>query len=185
MAVKSIYSKYFQKSKVFLYPLLGIKRGVKVIPSETYLTWDPYYIAEDMKLLCLYHPDGSHDYLEYEKNVLLKHTRLIDIKDIDKTNKLFIFDFSDIKNDWDNFIKGKYSQIDKETKSKILGFFDKGSANHVYMKSYLNPNQYFDDYAECLGVEVELLKKVGELCAKPDINKETILINQAEKEIIN
>ena len=27
MPVKSIYTKYFQKSKVFLYPLLGIKRG--------------------------------------------------------------------------------------------------------------------------------------------------------------
>ena len=80
MAVKSIYTKYFQKSKVFLYPLLGIKRGVKIIPSETYLAWDDVK-AEDMKLICLYHPNKSNEYEKYEKEILLKHNRLHDIKD--------------------------------------------------------------------------------------------------------
>ena len=48
MALNSVYKKYFQKSKVFLYPLLGIKRGVSVIPVETYFGWDGYYNSEDM-----------------------------------------------------------------------------------------------------------------------------------------
>ena len=57
--------------------------------------------------------------------------------------------------------------------------------NLIYMKSYLSPDKYFEDYAECLGVEVEFLQNVGELCEKPDIEKETLIIKEEEKEIIN
>lgn len=185
MAVKSVYNKYFQKSKVFLYPLLGIKRGAKSIPSETYIAWNDKIKAEDMKLICLYHPDNSSNYLEHESDILLKHNRLIDVNIIDKTNKVFVFDFSDIENDWIKFINGKYSNISKETKSKILNFFDKNSANHVYMKSYLIPDKYFEDYAECLGVDIDLLEDVGELCPKINIEKETLVTNHIKKELIN
>ena len=179
MAVKSIYTKYFQKSKVFLYPLLGIKRGVKIIPSETYLAWDDVK-AEDMKLICLYHPNKSNEYEKYEKEILLKHNRLHDIKIIDQHNKVFIFDFSDLKKDWNYFIKGAYSKISKESKGKILRFFDPHSANHVYMKSYLIPDKYFNDYAECLGVDVNMLERVGELCGTPDLEKETLTMKQVD-----
>ena len=113
MAIKSIYTKYFQKSKVFLYPLLGFKRGIKVVPSETYLAWDPYYIPEDMKLVCLYHPKEKDDYKDYEEKVLLKHTRLIDIKEIDDNNKIFVFDFSDLEDNWHHVINGNYSKINE------------------------------------------------------------------------
>lgn len=180
MAVKSIYTKYFQKSKVFLYPLLGIKRGAKIIPSETYLAWNNTIKTEDMKLICLYHPaNEEHDFKTYESKVLLKHNRLSDVQDIDKENKLFIFDFSDLKDDWVHFINGNYSKISKETKSKILEFFDKNTGNYVYMKSYLIPDKYFEDYAECLGVDVTVIKSVGELCNKPDIEKETLIMEPA------
>ncbi len=175
MAVKSIYTKYFQKSKVFLYPLLGFKRGIKVVPSETYLAWDPYYIPEDMKLVCLYHPDND-GYDSFEEKHLLSHNRLIDVKNINDSNRLFIFDFSDYEKDWNLFINGSYSKISTETKSKILSFFDKNSGNFIYMKSYLMPDKYFDDYAECLDVDVKTLHLVGELCSKPNISKETLKI---------
>jgi hypothetical protein len=174
MAIKSVYNKYFQKSKVFLYPLLGIKRGSKIVPSETYLTWYPFYETEDMKLVCLYHPNKSNEYEKYEKNVLLKHNRLYDIQLIDQHNKLFIFDFSDMKEDWQYFINGKYSNLNNKIKGKIKGFFDVHSANYVYMSSYLYPNEYFDNYAECLDVDINIIKKVGELCSKPDLKKETL-----------
>lgn len=185
MPIKSIYNKYFQKSKVFLYPLLGFKRGIKVVPSETYLAWDPYYIPEDMKLVCLYHPNKSNEYEKYEKKVLLKHTRLCDIKEINEHTKLFIFDFSDLEHNWNYIIEGKYSKIDNNVKGDICSFFDNTSANFVYIRSYLYPKKYFDDYAECLGVDIEVLESVGELCNKPDLEKETLIMKEAEKEIIN
>jgi len=187
MAVKSIYTKYFQKSKVFLYPLLGFKRGIKVVPSETYLAWDPFYIPEDMKLVCLYHPQEKDDYKNFEKNVLLKHTRLVDVKEVDNNNKLFIFDFSDLDESWHYLINGNYSKIKSSIKGDICSFFDNTTANFVYIRSYLYPNKYFDDYAECLNVDVEMLKVVGELCNKPDLNKETFKVKQSleKTEIIN
>ena len=187
MAVKSIYTKYFQKSKVFLYPLLGIKKGANVIPSETYLAWDNIK-AEDMKLICLYHPNKSNEYEKYEKEILLKHNRLHNIKIIDNHNKLFIFDFSDLKNDWNYFMDGKYSKIDKNTKSKILYFFPEDTANFVYMKSYLFPRPFFEDYSEILNVDKDFLESIGELCNKPDLEKETLTMKQEDlqkNQIIN
>ena len=187
MAVKSIYTKYFQKSKVFLYPLLGFKRGIKVVPSETYLAWDPFYIPEDMKLVCLYHPNESNDYKQFEKEKLLKHTRLIDVKEINSNNKLFIFDFSDMNNNWNRFINGQYSKLEDKYKGKIKSFFDVNSANYVYMNSYLHPESFFADYAECLNVDVQMLQDVGQLCDKPDLSKETFttMKHLQSTEIIN
>ena len=186
MAIKSIYSKYFQKSKVFLYPLLGIKRGSKIVPSETYLAWESFYKTEDIKLICLYHPKEKDDYESFEKKVLLKHNRLVDIKNINENDKLFIFDFLDIEDDWKHVINGKYSKVNPKLKGNIKSFFDVNSANYSYMNSYLYPNKYFEEYAECLGVNQDLLETVGELCAKPDIEKETFKVKQLEKkEIIN
>jgi len=50
----------------------------------------------------------------------------------------------------------------------------------------LYPNKYFEDYAECLDVDIEMLEGVGELCSKPNIEKETFRVKQLEKtEIIN
>ena len=182
MAVKSIYSKYFQKSKVFLYPLLGLKRGLKTVPSETYLAWNDVIKTEDMKLVCLYHPNKSNEYEKYEKNILLKHNRLYDIKLIDEHNKIFIFDFSDLKNDWIYFIEGKYSKIDNKIKGDICSFFDNTSANFIYIRSYLYPNKYFEDYADALNVDIEILKSVGELCSMPDIKQETLIMKIANLE---
>ena len=51
--MKKIYSDYFQKSKVFLYPLLNIKKGVRFVPLETYTTWDPSHFPKDI-LVCAY-----------------------------------------------------------------------------------------------------------------------------------
>ena len=49
-----MYKKYFQKSKVFLYPLLNIPKGQKFVPINTYLAWEDEINVNDMKFLCLY-----------------------------------------------------------------------------------------------------------------------------------
>ena len=65
-------------------------------------------------------------------------------------------------------------------KQKILNFFDKHSGNYAYMHSYLIPEKYFSNYAELLDVEPEMLIQVGELCTKPDIDKETLVLEPAD-----
>ena len=47
--------------------------------------------------------------------------------------------------------------------------------NFAYVKA-----EYFDNYAELLGVSVDLLKDVGELCNKPSIEIETLILDAVD-----
>lgn len=179
MALNSVYKKYFQKSKVFLYPLLGIKRGVSVIPVETYVSWQGYYNSEDMKLICVYDVRTDAEYKHFEKTVLLSHSRLCDFVKVN-SQAILTFDFSDLGDDWFHFINGRYSKLSMNLKQKIMTFFDQHSGNYAYMHSYLLPEKYFSNYAQLLGVDVNLLREVGELCTKPDIDKETLIMEVAD-----
>lgn len=182
MAITALYRKYFQKSKIFLYPLLEIKRGVSTIPEETYLGWGTSYSPEDMKLVCVYKTRHDLEYEQFEKNILLKHTRLCDYVIVDDETTVFTFDFSDLKDDWFHFINGRYSKMNLDRRRKILAYFARNSGNYVYIESYLFPDNHFKKYAELLDVSVDMLKSVGELCSKPDMEKEILLIEVADLE---
>ncbi len=95
----------------------------------------------------------------------------------EEENLVVIFEFSDKKDDWEKFLEGRYSKMTEYTKKEILKFFDSNTGNYVYMKSYLYPDKYYEDYALCLNVEVNFLKDVGELCSKPDFIKEKLILN--------
>jgi len=179
MALTSIYSKYFQKSKVFIYPLLGIKRGLSVVPKETYISWEGHCKPEDMKLICVYDYREDEEYKKIEKNILLEHNRLSDYTKV-KAEVVITFDFSDLDHDWFHFINGRYSQLETKIKQKILGFFDVHGGNYAYMQSYLIPEKYYDNYSEILGVDIETLKDVTELCDKPNLNKENLILDIAD-----
>jgi hypothetical protein len=184
MPLQALYTKYFQKSKVFLYPLLEIKKGSPAIPTETYLSWGTSYSTEDAKLVCVYHTRTDPEYISFEKNILFKHTRLSDHVVVDSTTSIFTFDFSDLQNDWNYIVNGKYSKIKNNLKRIILEHFNSNSANKIYIESYLYPEKYFDDYANILKVDVDLLQFVGELCSKPDLEKEKLLIEVVDLENI-
>jgi hypothetical protein len=184
MKMYTLYSKYFQKSKVFLYPLLGIKRGSNVVPEETFVSWNENLTSEDMKLICLY-KRGKDQEFEYFEKLLLKHPRLCDYVNINEEEVLFTFDFSDLGDDWDCFINGKYSMMSMSVKRKIIDFFDKTSGNYIYIESFLYPHKWFDKYSELLDTDVEILKRVGELCDKPNLEKEKLTIKVVDLEKLN
>lgn len=183
MNMYTLYSKYFQKSKVFIYPLLGIKRGNNVVPHETYISWNDTFAPEDMRLVCLYHRRDDQEY-EYFERTTLKHPRLCDYIKVSEKIDLYTFDFSDLGDDWDCFIGGKYSMMSMSVKRKIIDFFDKKGGNYVYIQSYLYPHKWYDRYAELLNVDIGLLKEVGELCDKPDLIKEKLIMSTANLENI-
>jgi hypothetical protein len=137
-----------------------------------------------MKLVCVYNTANTPTYLHFEKQTLLKHNRLCDFCKVDSTTSIYIFDFSDLKSDWHYLLNGAYSKINDELKRKILNYFKDNTANSVYITSYLYPEKYFVDYAIILDVPVSLLEEVGELCDKPDIDKEKLLIDVANLESI-
>ena len=46
-----VYTEYFQKSKVFLYPLLEYRKGLTHVPKQTYCAWEDVYSIEDRMFL--------------------------------------------------------------------------------------------------------------------------------------
>lgn len=182
MAIDDVYRRYFQKSKIFLYPLLGIKRGSSVTPIQTYLSWNSYYDAKDMKLIAKYHVRNDFDYNKFHKNVLLKHSRLCDYVLLDTEYAVFTFDLSDMGEDWEWFLQGKYSKMSKARKKRILDYYDPNTGNYVYVESYLFPEKYFEEYADILKMPVHQLEAVGELCPLPDFDKEALKVDVEDLE---
>jgi len=66
--MKEIYTDYFQKSKVFLYPLLNVKNGIIKVPIQTYIAWDSVYTPEDNKFLCEYKTKKTNEFEKFIGN---------------------------------------------------------------------------------------------------------------------
>tara|TARA_R100000152_G_C6763851_1_gene188348 strand:- start:673 stop:1254 length:582 start_codon:yes stop_codon:yes gene_type:complete len=180
--MKQIYRNYFQKSKVFLYPLLEIPKGVKFVPFNTYTTFlnsiDNFH-EFTYKYFCLYHIPCEVDEQANFKNwqvfegLYLKEHNLFEEKfHIDSRLRLYMYDFSVFKKDLQSFRDGKYSQFSEYSKKRILDFFGKKGNIAKYVESYLYPEHYYEIYSELLNVPIELLEETGELCDKPDIKLE-------------
>ena len=174
--MEKIYREYFQKSKVFLYPLLGIKKGVRFVPTQTYLSWNDKYNIDYDKLLCLYVTDKNNkDKFTLFSDEKLKILPVFEEKhDIDEFNFLYVFDLTLPlkKRDIKKFKEGKYSKFTKKTKETIIKFFGERGKIAEYIESYLYPEYYYEDYSELLNINQKDLQDVGELCNKPDLQKE-------------
>jgi len=174
MAIKSLYKDYFQKSRIFLYPILEIKRGVSVTPIETYISWDEQYSPKDMKLMCLYHLRNDMEFLKFEKERLLGNKHFFDFKQVEDNKGVYVFDFSNYEKDWNKLMRGKYSQISTSYKKKIENFYGRRDSNYAYVESFIYPEKYYAMYAEMIKVREHILREVGELCSKIDFEKETL-----------
>lgn len=174
---------YFQKSKVFLYPILDIKKGTSVTPIETYVTWGDIK-TEDLSLICLYYIRDDSEFLHYEDKYLLKNPLFKEYKELDGNKAIYVFDLSGYAEDYEHFLNGKYSHFSQKLKDKIRDSYGANSANYTYIKSYLYPEEYFSTYAELLSTNSHdvskmenLLIEVGELCSKPDFDKENLKLS--------
>jgi len=175
-----MHSKYFQKSKVFLYPLLGIRRGVDYTPVETYLSWKDYYSITDRKFICLYKQRKTDAWTKFETLYLLQNSKFEDYFQVSPTKHVYVFDMSGIGHDFNHIVRGRYSKISEPTKTNITDFFgDKGTIA-MYVDSFLQPEFYHDDVAEELDVDPELLYKVYELCDKPNLKKEELTMKKSD-----
>lgn len=167
-----LYADYFQKSKVFLYPVLGIARKSSIQVKETYISWDEVYTESDKKLILVYDDVKSEAFNAFMHKVLLSSPLYESHKFTIDNQGIFLFDFSILEENWELFLNGKYSQMSKIMKDSIMKYHGK-SAEAEYVKSYLYPQEYFSVYADLLNVPERLLKEVGELCDKynPELEK--------------
>src|SRR5437868_3298459 len=109
--ITSLYRDYFQKSKVFLYPILEIKRGVSVTPVQTFTAWQDQYPHDGAKLCAQYHLRDDQDFRAFEKAKLLGNPLFHDFKQVGENDGVYVFDFSKLQEDWNNFLRGKYSSL--------------------------------------------------------------------------
>ena len=181
-SIKSLYRDYFQKSRVFLYPALEIRKGSSVTPIQTYVAWKDVLKPSDVKLVCLYHLRDDMEYKTFEKNKLFGNRLFEDFRTCADNKGIYIFNFDQYIGDWDNFLKGKYSKISPEMKRRIRDFF-KGNSNYIYVDSFIQPDKYYALYAELLGVRIDVLKETVELCSAPDLDKETVKITMQDLDI--
>ena len=172
--MKSVYTEYFQKSKVFLYPLLRLKKGIDFVPAETYCFWDEIYDATDYKFICLYKTKYTKAFSTFQINHLPLLKNNMEHYDLGN-EQLIIFDMKEYKHDYDKFIEGRYSAFGIDSKIAILDYFGGQGRISSYVKSFLAPDEDLHMlYSDYFNVDLNLIKDVHELCSKPDIIQETL-----------
>lgn len=160
-----------------MYPLLEIRRGGSVTPVQTFTSWEGLYKHEDMRLCVLYHLREDQDFKVFEEAKLFGNEHFLEFKHVSESDGVYVFDLSKYKDDWEIFLKGKYSKLSRDTKKKIIAYHGVRTPNYPYVDSFLHPDRYFQLYAELLGEKESLLREVGELCSLPDLEQETLTIS--------
>lgn len=174
--ISKLYEKYFQKSKSFLYPALGISRRSKFHPDNTYLSIEGRIGAEEMKLVCTFPDNSSTEFLDFESQMLLGNPLFLEKLVSLHGTLVYVFDFQIYQSDWFKFLTGKYSKLSNVLKRAIKHYYGEDSSEYSYMETYLYPEEHYEEYAELLGVSPGTLAGVGELCNSWDMEKEILKI---------
>jgi hypothetical protein len=182
--ITKAYSKYFQKSKAFLFPLLGLPKFALTFEIETYLVLDNIVSLEDVNIVCKIKHNDSEDFFIYEKKYIDKSRYLVDkFENKELKETIYIFSLEDYREDYTNFLNGKYSKFSKDSKSIIKKYYTLYKNELDHFNSYLNPSDFLNLYTNLLNVDMDVLKEVGELCDKYDLNKETLKNSEINFEI--
>jgi len=172
-----VYLEYFQKSKVFLYPLLQIKKGITHVPIQTYIAWDNVYSIDNYKFFCKYKTKKTPVFKKFAVQNLHNNPLFEKTIELNENTQLYIYDFSKFKSDIKRFIDGKYSQYSLDSKIKIVDFFGSQEKIGDYVQGFLTPDSVHEEYAKSLGVSIKSIEDVYEVCTPPDLKKETLIDN--------
>lgn len=167
--IKSLYDKYFQKSKVFLFPLLGLPKYKGEM--KTYIMLNNIIRHEDLKLICYFKDVNTKEFEDY-RDKILKNKYFLEEHVNKEKEHIFIFSLKDFKTDYETFLKGKYSYLSDEAKMLIKKYHGPLTNEYKYVDTFLNPKEYYNIYSNLLSVDEDVLREVGELCDPYDINKE-------------
>lgn len=182
--IDKVYSKYFQKSKAFLFPLLELPKFALTSKIETYLVLNNVINLEDINIVCKIKYDDLQDFYIYEKKYIDKSRYLIDKFENKKLEEtIYVFSLDAYRQDYNNFLNGKYSKFSKDSKNIIKKYYvlHKNEFDHIH--SYLDPSEFLNVYTDLLNINVDILKEVGELCDKYDLEKETLIDSEINFDI--
>ena len=170
---------YVQKSMKFLYPLLKIADESKIPPLQTFLAWEGEVAINSCKLICVYDVKEEVEFTKFERTVLRGHELFSAFFDVENNRRVYIFALKQYNTGVFLFLQGKYSQLSEETKLTILNFYNLNKFSKEYIDSFVNPENYFEQYAELLDVSARTLRKVGELFDPFNRTKETLSLKKS------
>lgn len=167
-----LHQFYIQKSKLILFPLLDLKHDM-YMPHETYLSYEPRIKLDDDCLVCTYKRVHNEDYYNFRNTLLLKHPNFVKhVTTIDYD--VIIFSLKHIKQDLESFKQGKYSELSKDSKNKILKYYSKSNLGFVLIDSHVNPEDYHDFYAKEYGIDLQIIQSTHETLDGPDMDREKL-----------
>ncbi len=186
MILNHLYTRYFQKSKSFLYPLLNFKRNMPFPPRQSYLAWKNFYVSQDCKLMVSF--DLYLDTPEWKKFLVdeiyphemfsehIASTEYFTMTDGTAAKRMvdvIVFDLTFHREDVERILKGQYSKVSDKLKNKVRAYYGYHTPEWAHMESFLYPEKYYGQYAKILDVEEQILRDGVELCESPNIEKET------------
>jgi hypothetical protein len=176
--ITKLQKEYFQKSKAFLYPLLGIKNTVKFKPDNTYISWEDKIKFYDNVLICVYTLVNSQEYRNFEKSILFYNIHFIDFFYLTNNKVAYIFSLEIMIDDYHLLLDSKYSRMSDDSKQKILKYFNfpKESQKFHWINSYMYPERYYSLYSVLLKIDVWEIEETAELCPLLNTNKETLTV---------
>jgi len=154
------------------------------MPSGTYISITDKIEPEDIRLICIFQQTDIEEFKVFEEQMLLSNPLFVEKIPL-KDYNLYVFDLEIYQADYFNFLLGKYSKLSAHLKRAIKNYYGEKSAEYKYIETYLHPEKYFEVYAKLLDIDVEILKKSGELCNPCDLDKETLKIPKEDLEILN
>lgn len=171
--LKKLYGKYFQKSKSFLYPILGMTKDAIYPPLQSYLAWEDKHVVTDHKLILSYYQREEKAWDSFLLNTIMKNKFFFEYHDVNDEILVVSFDLSLVSEDYQKIVFGKYSKLSKVLKGKIREFYGYSSPEWAYMESFLFPERYIPVYSKLLDVDEKHIRHTGELCDKPNLDLET------------
>lgn len=159
-----ILKEYSQKSTLFLFPLLNVKANIK--PLGTYFGIHGFNNGNN-NLICMYY-NKEKDYQNLKNS--LQYLDEFEVYVTEGDYDIFVFNMSNIGDNYTKIINGSYSKIDQGLKIKITCKDTKSMA----VKG-LYPEQFYSDYAEWLEIPVEQITG-NELLSSPDLSAETLTV---------
>jgi len=152
--------------------------GKPLVPEQTFMAWRGHYKTADNMLICVFTLTNEPAYLQFEKS-LISNKLFSCYKDLEDGKRAFVFNLNEYAEDMLHFKNGRYSLLSQDVKEKILHFYRANKYSTEYMDSYMNPENYFEKYADLLHVDEGLLRKGGELCDPFNLLKETCCLQVA------
>lgn len=180
--------RYVQKSKLFLLPLLEIKKDIFIKPIGTYLK-DSSRETKDYQLIVPFKKDDSSEFNYYESNYIVNCKYLVQ-DDYYETPylRIYTFDLSSFSSDFDKFLIGKYTEFSNKVKTLINFYWGRTAGGRFFpnpaVDSYLHPT--LSDYQEIsqhLRVPLDDLIKIKEILDPPNLKMEVFNIQSFKNKI--